>query len=457
MAGHATTGHTMKNGHAVLCAMRLLKRRLRRNRTGRTGRSVSNFAREEKVGADLGSRRLAISAVALRLEDEDNMMSSTPPCHRVTLRAQPDASAGLENRVFPRPPWPSRPVPLQVTPGIRQSYEISITKFSPCLCSCFSPPADIFSTSNAFAADLALVGLTLQRAKSQCYIREGLRDDIWDALRGDIPNGVLKDRDGADVLLDASYRVTVSRLAMYPLVNRSLSKATSTSAWRRSQPATIAPWSCWTRAVGRTLTSPPARCSGYSPSCASSSWGTTGSGTSAPTTLQSLLAVSTWVYVTLSRPVLAPTPPGGHRSPMNECAYRLNTKAVVDSEKARTAGMEDPWEAMLSRNDPTSPVQAWHLCEINNERSRMRLERSRLIELGTRITSSLDRRSFERWSWDSWKRMSAVFLHSPQDPLGHIGDQEFQVVFAAFLGQACPIAAPLAGRYFGKKGAVLDV
>ncbi|EJK58418.1 hypothetical protein THAOC_21458 [Thalassiosira oceanica] len=53
--------------------------------------------------------------------------------------------------------------------------------------------------------------------------------------------------------------------------------------------------------------------------------------------------------------------------------------------------------------------------------------------------------------------MSAVFLHSPPDPLGHIGDQEFQVAFAAFLGQACPITAPLAGRYFGKKGAVLDV
>ncbi|EJK58739.1 hypothetical protein THAOC_21108 [Thalassiosira oceanica] len=55
--------------------------------------------------------------------------------------------------------------------------------------------------------------------------------------------------------------------------------------------------------------------------------------------------------------------------------------------------------------------------------------------LGTRIASSLNRRSYERWAWDSWKRMSAAFLHSPPDPLGHIGNEEFQVAFAAF-GQA---------------------
>jgi len=57
-------------------------------------------------------------------------------------------------------------------------------------------PADIFPAHAAFTADLALVGLELQSAKSQCYIREGLRDANWDALRGDIPNGIITSPDG---------------------------------------------------------------------------------------------------------------------------------------------------------------------------------------------------------------------------------------------------------------------
>ncbi|EJK61695.1 hypothetical protein THAOC_17770, partial [Thalassiosira oceanica] len=82
--------------------------------------------------ADVGSRRHAIrSAVALWLEDEDNMMS---PHLRVTVSPfgpnLSDASAGLEIGVFSAAAMAVAACSLQVTPCIRQSYKISIAKFS---------------------------------------------------------------------------------------------------------------------------------------------------------------------------------------------------------------------------------------------------------------------------------------------------------------------------------------
>jgi len=72
------------------------------------------------------------------------------------------------------------------------------------------------------------------------------------------------------------------------------------------------------------------------------------------------------------------------------------------------------------------------------------------------ITSTLPRNSYARWAWEGWGQTSAMFLQSPPDELGHLGDNEFPVAFATYLGQACPAVAPLVGRYFGKKGTVLD-
>ena len=48
--------------------------------------------------------------------------------------------------------------------------------------------------------------------------------------------------------------------------------------------------------------------------------------------------------------------------------------------------------------------------------------------------------------------MSAVFLQSLPDRIGYMGDNTFQVAMTTYLGQPCPIIAPLVGRYFGKKG-----
>jgi len=98
-------------------------------------------------------------------------------------------------------------------------------------------PADIFPAHAAFAADLAQVGLELQSAKSKCYIREGLRDANWDALRGDIPNGIITSPQTAWFLM-------VSLFAMYLLVPQSLSLVIWTNALSRLRQASPEPQRC---------------------------------------------------------------------------------------------------------------------------------------------------------------------------------------------------------------------
>ena len=62
------------------------------------------------------------------------------------------------------------------------------------------PPEVIFQANKDFAHALKDVGLELQPAKSKCYISEEHRDEQWNTLRGNIPNGTLKDKEGADIL-----------------------------------------------------------------------------------------------------------------------------------------------------------------------------------------------------------------------------------------------------------------
>ena len=56
------------------------------------------------------------------------------------------------------------------------------------------PPKVVFHNNKMFASDLRSAGLKLQPAKSKCYIRDYHRDDAWDRVRGDIPNGTLTDK-----------------------------------------------------------------------------------------------------------------------------------------------------------------------------------------------------------------------------------------------------------------------
>ena len=84
------------------------------------------------------------------------------------------------------------------------------------------------------------------------------------------------------------------------------------------------------------------------------------------------------------------------------------------------------------------------------------LEKARSHSLGERIIGELERDHFERWSWEAWGRTSAVFLHSPPDHFGFMEDPVFQHGFANYLGQPCPLVAPLVGMYFGSAGKQID-
>ncbi len=84
----------------------------------------------------------------------------------------------------------------------------------------------------------------------------------------------------------------------------------------------------------------------------------------------------------------------------------------------------------------------------------METQRSRC--LGDRITAILNHGKYEHWAWEAWTKMSATFLLSPPDQLGYMEDEVFQVGFATYLGQPCPLMAPVMGCYFGKCGEQLD-
>ena len=64
------------------------------------------------------------------------------------------------------------------------------------------PPELVFNSNKVFALDLSCAGLELQPAKSKCYIRDDYRDDNWNRVRGDIPNGTLTDNNGNDILFN---------------------------------------------------------------------------------------------------------------------------------------------------------------------------------------------------------------------------------------------------------------
>lgn len=72
-----------------------------------------------------------------------------------------------------------------------------------------SPPGVNFDTTQQLSADLAVVGLELQPAKSCCYIADEFRSNNWDTLRGAIPEGVLMD-NGEPVLVDGGHMYGVS-------------------------------------------------------------------------------------------------------------------------------------------------------------------------------------------------------------------------------------------------------
>ena len=70
-------------------------------------------------------------------------------------------------------------------------------------------PADIFDANETFASQLKEVRLELQPAKSKYFIGAEHRNAQWDILRGEIPNGTLKDKNGNDI---TDYGLPVHRI-----------------------------------------------------------------------------------------------------------------------------------------------------------------------------------------------------------------------------------------------------
>ena len=84
------------------------------------------------------------------------------------------------------------------------------------------------------------------------------------------------------------------------------------------------------------------------------------------------------------------------------------------------------------------------------------IERARMVKLGKTVTTDLGRRDYERWSWEAWTKMSSMFLLSPPDHFGYMENPHFMISLATYLGQPCPVMAPVVGRFYGKSGARLD-
>jgi hypothetical protein len=86
----------------------------------------------------------------------------------------------------------------------------------------------------------------------------------------------------------------------------------------------------------------------------------------------------------------------------------------------------------------------------------LEMETRRSRHLGERITAILNCGKYEHWAWEAWTKMSATFLVSPPDQLGYMEDEVFQVGIATYLGQPCPLVAPVTRHYFEKRGEQLN-
>ena len=58
------------------------------------------------------------------------------------------------------------------------------------------PLVQAFEANKILAKDLREVGFELQPKKLKCHLDAVHRNSEWDCLRGDIPNGVLKNGEG---------------------------------------------------------------------------------------------------------------------------------------------------------------------------------------------------------------------------------------------------------------------
>ena len=84
------------------------------------------------------------------------------------------------------------------------------------------------------------------------------------------------------------------------------------------------------------------------------------------------------------------------------------------------------------------------------------LEKTRSTKLGVTIADTLGRDQYERWAFEACGKLSGEFLLSPPDHFGFMEDPVFQVALSTYVGQPCPLMAPVVGRFFGNNGQKLD-
>ena len=53
------------------------------------------------------------------------------------------------------------------------------------------------------------------------------------------------------------------------------------------------------------------------------------------------------------------------------------------------------------------------------------LEKQRSSRLGTEIERTMGREEYEKWAWDGGTRMNSLFISSPLDAIGYLGDTVF--------------------------------
>ena len=179
---------------------------------------------------------------------------------------------------------------------------------------------------------------------------------------------------------------------------------------------------------------------------------------------------------------------------------RLNIECVIEylGEGSFNCPVKNPWEHMLQRDDQPQGVasairETWSQLtktfqdiriqtQTDQERSYLltqeveqagfhhdgtqpssvtraitkEIETARGKQLRKKIVETLPKDDFERQAYLNCGRMSYVFLHSPPDHIGYMENETLRMGFARYLGQPCPVMAPMVGRFFGNAGQKLD-
>jgi hypothetical protein len=120
-------------------------------------------------------------------------------------------------------------------------------------------------------------------------------------------------------------------------------------------------------------------------------------------------------------------------------------RSQTQTDQERSYLLTQEVEQAGFRHDGTQPSSVTRAITTEIETARGKQLRKQIVE-------TLPKEDFERQAYLNCGRMSYVFLHSPPDHVGYMENETLRMGFARYLGQPCPVMAPMVGRYFGKTG-----